>query len=254
MVFVLILTRVGGIVILAPVFGSSDLPVQFRALFAFALSILILPTQWDVQIGEARNLTAFSVLLAAELVIGLSLGMGIYIFFNGLGLAGELVGQIGGLTAAQIFDPISGDQSPILSRAFNYLGVVVFAAIGGLTVLLSAMLDTFETLPLGEGIVQVSIGYSLVQLVSLSFALAIRVAAPVLVSVLVVMLVMGLLSKSLPQLNIMSVGFGINSMVMFGVLSLSIGAGIWCFQERILDAFQILFDGLHAHVDMDWIS
>ncbi len=69
------------------------------------------------------------------------------------------------------------------------------------------------------------------------------------------MLVVGLLSKTLPQLNLMSVGFGINSMVMFAVFALSVGAGIWVFQERIVDVLEILFRGLHMDVDIsdDWV-
>jgi flagellar biosynthetic protein FliR len=60
------------------------------------------------------------------------------------------------------------------------------------------------------------------------------------------MLVMGLLSKTLPQLNLMSVGFGINSMVMFVVFCFTLGTGMWCFQERVGDVFEILFAGLHT--------
>lgn len=254
LVFVLVLTRISGIVVMSPVFGSSDLPMQVRALFVFALTLLIMPLQWDVTVEEPRNLVGFAILIAAELVIGLALGLGITIFFAGISVAGELIGQLGGLTASQIFDPISGDQSPLLSRMLNYLAITVFAAIGGLRVLLTSLLDTFEQLPLGGGEIQATVVFSLIQVLSISFGLALRVAAPVMVSVLISMLVLGLLSKTLPQLNLMSVGFGINSMIMFTVFSLSIGAGIWCFQEKIGDVLGILFQGLHMDVDPAWLD
>jgi len=254
LVFALVLTRVSGIVIMSPVIGGSDIPPQIRALLAFSLAMLIMPSQWTIEIDEPRNLTAFAILIAMELLIGLSLGLGINIFFTGMSVAGELIGQLGGLTASQIFDPISGDQTPLLSRMMNYLAVTVFAAVGGLRVLIASLLDTFETIPLAEGMPHLSIAYSLVQILSLSFGLAIRVAAPVMVSVLIAMLVMGLLGKTLPQLNLMSVGFGINSVVMFCVFGLSLGAGIWCFQERIADVFQTLFQGLHTDIDIEWLQ
>jgi flagellar biosynthetic protein FliR len=247
LVFTLVLTRVSGIVIMAPVLGGSDIPVQVRALLAFTLTLLIMPSQWFVQIEEPRNLTAYAVLIAAELGIGLSLGLGLNIFFTGASMAGELVGQIGGLTASQIFDPISGDQTPLLSRMFQFLAITVFAAVGGLHVLVTSLLDTFETLKPGESAFSPAITYSLVTILGLSINLSIRMAAPIIVAVLVAMLVMGLLGKTLPQLNLMSVGFGINSVIMFAVMAMSLGAGIWCFQERIDDVFQILFSGLHQN-------
>ncbi|MDR0610778.1 MAG: flagellar biosynthetic protein FliR [Planctomycetaceae bacterium] len=247
LVFTLVLTRISGIVMMSPVIGGSDIPVQVRALFAFTLTLLIMPSQWFVTIAEPPNLTAYAILIAAELGIGLSLGLGLTLFFTGAAMAGELIGQIGGLTASQIFDPISGDQTPLLSRLFQYLAVTVFAAVGGLHILVTSLLDTFQTLPPGEAAFQPTIAYSLVTILGLSFNLSIRIAAPVIVAVLIAMLVMGLLGKTLPQLNLMAVGFGINSVIMFAVMALSLGAGIWCFQERIDDVFQLLFKGLHDY-------
>ena len=246
LVFTLVLTRMSGIVIMAPVFGGSEIPMQVRALLAFSLAMLIMPSQWTVEVGDPRTIPAYAVLLAAELGIGLSLGLGINIFFNGVSLAGEVIGSLGGLNAAQIFDPTSGEQAPLLSPMFHSLAVAVFAAIGGLRVLMTALLDTFQTLPIGECNMNTTIAYSLVAILSTSFGLALRMAAPVMVAVLIAFLVMGLLGKTLPQLNLMSVGFGINSMVMFLVLGLSLSAGIWCFQEHVGIAFESLFNGIAA--------
>jgi len=253
LVFSLVLIRVSGIVIGAPVFGSSDIPVQIRALLAFTLTILIMPSQWTVQITEPESLVDYALLVVSELIIGIAIGFAISIFFTGVSVAGEIIGQTGGLTASQIFDPLSGDQTPLLARAMNYLAVAVFACVGGLRVVLASLLDTFETLPLGSGTMTDSIAVMFLKLLSISFSLSVRIAAPVIVAVLVSMLVIGLLGKTLPQLNLMSIGFGINSMVMFCVLMLSVGAGIWCFQDRIADCFCIIFEGIHCPVDIDYL-
>jgi flagellar biosynthetic protein FliR len=257
-VFVLVLTRVSGIVIMAPVFGGSEIPMQVRALLAFSISLLIMPSQWFLEIEEPGTLSGFAVLIVGELIIGLFIGLGVNIFFSGISLAGELIGQLGGLSAAAIFDPISGDQSPLLSRMLSYLALTVFAAIGGLSTMIAALLDTFQTLPLTKWTMSASgenshfelLACALIHILSISFNLSLRVAAPVMISVLVALLVMGLLSKTLPQLNLMSVGFGINSMIMLLVFSLSIGAGIWCFQERVSDVLELIFHGLHANIEV----
>jgi flagellar biosynthetic protein FliR len=251
LVFVLVFTRVGGIVITSPVLGGSEIPMQVRALLAFTLSLIIMPSQWFVQIVEPNNLTGFAVLIGAELAIGMSIGLGLNILFSGAALAGELIGQVGGLSASQIFDPISGDQSPLLSRMLQYLAITVFAAVGGLNAMVCSLLDTFETLPLGESGFETSIANVFVSILALSFNLALRIAAPVLVAVLVAMLVMGLLGKTLPQLNLMSVGFGVNSFVMFVVFGMSLGAGMWCFQENIANVLSMIFEGLHSEAFLD---
>jgi flagellar biosynthetic protein FliR len=177
------------------------------------------------------------------------MGLGFYILFTGVSLAGELAGHVGGLQASQIFDPVTGDQVPLMSRAYQYLAITVFALIGGLNVLVTSLLDTFVTIPLGTIGFQPHVAYSLVVILSMSFNLAIRIAAPVLVATLISMFVMGLLGKTLPQLNLMSVGFGINSMLMFAIFGLTLGTGMWCFQEQIGDVFEVIFTGLHTTLD-----
>jgi flagellar biosynthetic protein FliR len=177
------------------------------------------------------------------------MGLGFYILFTGVALAGELVGHVGGLQASQIFDPVSGDQIPLMSRAYQFLAITVFALIGGLNVLVTSLLDTFVTIPIGTIGFQPHVAYSLVIILSMSFNLALRIAAPVLVATLIAMFVMGLLGKTLPQLNLMSVGFGINSMVMFAVFCFTLGTGMWVFQEQIGGVFEVLFAGLHMTMD-----
>ena len=229
---------------MAPVLHTTDAPVQYRALLAFAISLAIMPSQWFVEVVEPDTLSAFAIMIAAELLIGLAMGLGLYILFAGVSLAGELVGSVGGLLAAQIFDPVSGDQVPLMSRAYQFLAITVFALIGGLNVLIMSLLDTFVSIPVGTIGFNPQVAYSLVAILNTSFILAIRIAAPVLIAVLTSMLVIGLLSKTLPQLNLMSVGFGINSMVMLAVFCFTLGTGMWCFQERIADVFEVLFGGL----------
>jgi len=248
-VYVLVLTRVSGLVIMAPILHTTDAPVQYRALLAFAFSLTIMPSQWFVQVVEPDTLPAFAIMIAAELFIGLAMGLGFYILFAAVALAGELMGHVGGLYAAQIFDPVSGDHVPLMSRAYQFLAITVFALIGGLHVLVCSLLDTFVTIPLGTIGFQPDVAYSLVVILSMSFHLALRIAAPVLMSALISLFVMGLLNKTLPQLGLITVGFGINSMIMFAVFSLTVGTGMWMFQEHIGEVFEILFAGLHLSLD-----
>lgn len=248
LLFSLVLTRVSGIVVTAPVFGGSDIPMQFRALFAFAMTLLMLPLLWFTDIREPVSLVDYVVVILAELIIGASIGLCMSLFFGCVILAGSVIGQVGGLFAASVLDPTSGEEVPTLGRFLHLLAVTIFAAIGGLRLLIGALLDTFETLPLGTGIVQTPLVGTLVSIVSLGFGLALRLAAPAMIGVLLSLVVMGILSRTLPQLNLMSIGFGINSMLMMILLICSLGAGMLCFQERITDVLILIFDGLRTPI------
>lgn len=254
LIFSLILVRVGGIVLVAPVFGGNDVPARFRILLAFALAVLMMPAHWTMQIAEPPTLIDYVLVIASELIIGLSIGLCMMIFFSCIYVAGALIGQMGGLLAGQLLDPTSGEQIPMISRFLYLLAVAVFVCIGGLRVLMAALLDSFQTLPLGEGGIHLPLLETFVRILSAGFLLSFRIAAPITIGILVAMIVMGMLSKTLPQLNLMSVGFGINNILMFFLLFLSLGAGIHCFIERLPDVMEWIFEGLHTTIDPYWFD
>ena len=128
--------------------------------------------------------------------------------------------------------------------------------------MLGGLLDTFSTVPPGGGVamfVGTANGGSgpglleplkdaIVVLIAQSFHLAIRASAPVVAAVLLATLVLGLISRTLPQLNVMVVGFGLNAMITFGVLFLSLGAALLVFQDQIAPTLQVLFETLRIPV------
>ncbi len=252
LVFALVLTRVSGIVVSAPVFGGGDIPLQFRALLAFAFALLIMPSQWTLYVEEPTSLVGFVIFIAAELLIGLTIGIGVNMLFTSMHLAGDMIGRIGGLTSSQLFDPTSGEQVPMLGRLMQMLAVTVFACVGGLRILMGALLDTFESIPVGSGLIRVSVAESMIVIVNATFSLGFRIAAPAMVGILVAMTVMGVLGRTLPQLNLMSVGFGINTIIMFVILFLTIGTAMWCFQERFVFVLDTIFTSLNTTIQTEW--
>jgi len=254
LLFTLVLTRVSGLVMTAPIYGTKEVPLQVRALLAFALALLITPTQWGVPLALPGSMLNYLVFVGSELVIGLSLGLGIVILFSGIQLAGQMIGRIGGLLLADVFDPSTETSIPIFSRLLFIVAMAVFVCIGGHRMVMAGLLDTFQTIPPGSGAVPTSIGETFVVLLSQSFVLAIRAAAPAVTALLLSTLVMGLISRTLPQLNILAVGFGMNAMLTFGTLALSLGAAVWVFQDQLEPAMEILLDALHAPLHSEWVT
>ncbi|MGD9127558.1 MAG: flagellar biosynthetic protein FliR, partial [Planctomycetia bacterium] len=126
LIFTLVLVRVSGLVVVAPVIGVQQVPMQVRALLAFTLAILIAPTQWDVSVTYPGTMLNYMVFLGSELLIGICLGLGIVILLSAVQLAGQIIGQTSGMMAANIFDPMSGVQASIFARLLYWLAIGVY--------------------------------------------------------------------------------------------------------------------------------
>jgi flagellar biosynthetic protein FliR len=259
LVFTLVLTRVSGLLSTAPVYGTQDVPMTVRALLAAILAVLVMPTQWGATLADPGGTLQYVALAGGELVVGMCLGLGVATLLAGAQMAGELISRIGGLSLSDVFDPTFNDNTPLFSRLLVLVCTVVFLGIGGHRVLLGGLLDTFRSIPPGGSVALLlngpsgggldprllpSIASVLVVLVAESFQLAVRISVPVVTAVLLATLVLGLIGRTLPQLNILVVGFGVNAMLTFAVFSLSMGAMVLVFQAEIEPTLRTLFEAL----------
>jgi flagellar biosynthetic protein FliR len=137
-----------------------------------------------------------------------------------------------------VFNPAFEEDVSVFSQLFYFLTLAVFVAIGGHRMITEALLETFAWAPPGHAALGDTFVDVLVNILSQSFALGIRAAAPILVALLLSNFVLGLISRTLPQINVIAVGFGLNSLLALGVLCLSIGAVAWTFQEPTRDVMQ----------------
>ncbi|MBI3469073.1 MAG: flagellar biosynthetic protein FliR [Planctomycetes bacterium] len=246
LLFTLVLTRVSGLVMTAPIYGSQEVPVRIRALLAFSLAVLITPLHWGAQVAWPANVPEYLALILGEVLIGLVLGVGILILFSGVQLAGQVISQTSGMSLGEVFNPDLDTEVPVFSQLLHLLALAVFVLIGGHRLVMEGLLGTFVTLPLGSGGAPTSIAHSLTTLMMHSFDLAIRAAAPATAALLLATLVLGLISRTVPQLNVMALGFGLNSFVTFGVLALGMGGIAWAFQEQLEVSLELMLEGLHA--------
>jgi flagellar biosynthetic protein FliR len=239
---------------------------------------LMTPSQWHVEVAYPGSMLNYVVFIGAELLIGICLGLGIVILFSGVQLAGQMMGRIGGMMLADVFDPSTETSVPMFSRLLTLVTLAVFVCIGGHRMVMGGLLDTFRTIPPGQAqmlwrtfadepaspaeleslrypFANVSpessrfatfAGNAFVELLHQSFSLGIRAAIPVVTALLLSTLVLGLISRTLPQLNILMVGFGLNAMLTFAVLSLTIGAAAWVFQDQVETALATLLDAVNS--------
>ncbi len=263
LIFTLVLARISGLLIASPLFATIQAPVMVRALVSLALAVLIMPSQCFAPLPYPGSLPVYGLVIGGELMMGMVLGMGISILLGGIQMAGDMMSRVGGLALSDVFDPMTSSNVPLFSHLLGLLSTAVFLIIGGHRMLLGGLLDTFRAIPPGGGLglflgtghhvpmvggpgpgLLASLLEMFLVLITQSFHVAIRAAAPVVTAVLLATLVLGMISRTLPQLNIMVIGFGLNAMITFGVLFLSLGATLLVFQEQVAPTLQVLFQTL----------
>ena len=244
LVFTLLTVRTSGLVLTAPLLGSVEVPARVRALLALSLALLVAPVQLARGTSYPTTLIDYLVVAGSELAVGAILGLGVALVFTGVHLAGQIVAQTSGMQLADVVSPGFDTSVPVFSQLLYLVTLATFALVGGHRQLLGALLDSFAAIPPGQAISAESITEALVTLLSQSFILGIRAAAPTMTALLLATLVLGLISRTLPQLNVMVLGFGINAMVTVALLSLSLGTVVWLFQADLEPALDVVAEAL----------
>jgi len=232
LLFVLILTRISTLVMTAPIFGSRNVPVRIRAFLAIGFALIITPVHFDEAREMPDDLVNVSVLVAREAVLGLALGLAVMILFTGLHLTGQVIGQMSGMALADTYDPTFDTSVPVFTQLLDAVTLSVFVAVGGHRQVMAAMLDTFRWRPPGVRDLPTSMVETFTEVTSESFIVGIRAGAPVMVALFLAVLILGLISRTLPQLNVIAVGFSLNSMVMMATLAASMSALAWVVQDN----------------------
>jgi flagellar biosynthetic protein FliR len=246
--FVLVLARVVGLAVLAPVLGSRMIPARVRIALVLFLSVAMLPALAGAAITPPKLDSTVSLLLAlgVETAIGLLLGLVAQMVFAAVQMAGELAGMQMGLGMASLIDPQSHDRFVVLAQWQSALALLLFLAVDGHHVLIEALAESFRRVPPGATGLDVAGVAMAVGFAGQIFVLALKLAAPVLILVLLVNAGLGALGKLVPQLNVMVVGFPINVAAGFFVLALS-----QPFAMRLLEgAFANLGGSLGALIDV----
>ena len=235
--FAIVLSRVSGLAIAAPLIGSPALPRRIKVAFAFAVSIMIFPVVLP-RTAPTIELSQLLVTLLGELAIGLTIGLAVDLVFLGARLAGLVIGQQAGLAFGQVVNPMLGGQSTLVGQVYYLVTLMLFLAIGGHRVMVRALLDTFTTIPPGSFRFTESHTAMLEQLLTQTFVVGLRLAAPAVTALFIASLTMGLIARTVPQLNILTIGFQIRVFIGLAVAAISLSLAFDLLQDAILAALE----------------
>jgi flagellar biosynthetic protein FliR len=216
--------RPGAAFLAAPVFGASFVPVQLRLVIALAIGIPALANV-NFQLPEGGLATIEGVMLVGgEVMAGVAIGFAVQIGFSAALLAGETISNAMGLGFAGMVDPASGQQNPMLASFLSILATFLFLAIGGHLALAATIVESYRALPPGNAWLSAESINGLVLFGGVLFAAGLSIALPVGFALILVQLVMGMLARSAPQLNLFSVG--IPAALLAGIVLLAIAAPV----------------------------
>jgi flagellar biosynthesis protein FliR len=245
-VFALVLSRLAGLVIGAPMLVGLRVPWTVRALVVISLALVIAPTQVGALAESPPSVMALALLVGAELLVGLLLGLGVSVTIAGLQLAGSIVSQLSGMSLAEAFDPCFESDVPLLAQFLTVLAIALFLLMGGHRLMIDGLLESFAAMPPGGAVVDARMIEVLLSAVGDGFALAVRAAAPAVAALLVASLTLGALSRALPQLSTMALGFGLNVFAALGGLWLSLGTIAYLFEEQVRTVLENILDVVGA--------
>jgi len=220
--FFLILIRVSVILFLFPFFSSRVIPVLTKAGLALIITVILYPVI-DTALGAfPATLWGMTRMVLSELIVGMILGLLVQMFFEGVMIMGQTVGFQTGFAIANILDPQSGMQVSILSNMAYLVAMVLFLLLNGHHILLGAMRESFEIIGVGSLNLNKQIFERVIATSADMFVIAIKIGA--IAALLFTMVAFGLITKLIPQMNIMIVAFPVQivvGLVFFGV-SLSV--------------------------------
>lgn len=218
---VLTVFRVGGVVLMAPIFSSRLMPVTLKTGFVVVLSWLLHPMALGAVQGEVLLTPAHVI---GEMMVGLAIGLGAAVLIGAAEAMGDLLAVQIGLSGASALDPLTNISVPVLGQFSNLFAVTLMLSVDGHLVMLGALARSFQLLPAGGEIDMAAGGRSMVAMGSTLFIVGVRFAAPVLATVLLANVAMAILTRAAPQLNILSIAFPIQIAIGLFAFAASIPA------------------------------
>jgi len=219
-VFMLVLMRISVFLFLFPVFSSNVFPATLKMGFALVMSLLFYSV---VPVDVSRfpmDVWSTGLLLIGEVLIGLTLGLCLRVFFGAVQLAGQVIGFQMGFAMINVVDPQTGSNVSIMDQLGYWVCVVVFLVLNGHHMIIMSLIDSFDLVPMGFFSSHPALLGKMLEVTADMFVLSIKIGAPVIAALIFVNAGFGLIAKFSPQMNVMIVAFPVKiavGLLLFGV-------------------------------------
>lgn len=216
--FLLVFVRMTGIFIITPIFSRTNIPTILKLSLALIISMITFSTlSSGKDIVLDTNITLI-VQIAKELSVGLIIGFISYLFFISLFIAGQIIDTQIGFGMVNVFDPAHNTQVPITGNLYYILALLVFFTVNGHHWFLEAIVQSYSILPVGSIVFNEKIFYQVIDIFSEIFNIGFKISSPILATVFLINVLLGVLAKTVPQMNVFVVGMPLKIFV--GVITI----------------------------------
>lgn len=232
--------RVMGLFTTAPVWSNRQVPVQVRVALSFAIGLLL--HGLIDQPAPAVSLVALIPVALKELLVGMLIGFVVAVAFAAFQFAGELLDINIGFTMMNVLDPITNTQSPLLGNFLYILALLIFFSINGHHMLFESILDSYRVVPVDAAVVTGALTEHLVQSAAKIFVIGLQIALPVLSALLLTAIALGIMNRTVPQMNVFVMGMPIQMFVGIALLAVVL--------PLYLIALRAVFGGLYDDIQV----
>jgi len=216
--FIVVFTRLGGLMTSAPLFSTYPIPNQIKVWLVATVAFIIFPMVMAKSgFQTPTSMPELTIILLKEFMVGYIIGFVSNLIFVAVEMASELLSMQMGLTAAQALNPVSGNNTPILSQIYTFMAAMIFLSLHAHQWLFAAVYQSFQTIPPGFGfVINGTIVKELIYVTGQMFPIALGIALPIFAVLLITEVLLGFISKMMPQMNIFMVAMPLK--IYLGIL------------------------------------
>ncbi|WP_433769457.1 flagellar biosynthetic protein FliR [Pseudomonas putida] len=236
--FMLPLFRIGALLMVMPVFGTSLVPKRIRLYFALAITVVLAPSLPPMPPVNALALSGW-MLIGEQILIGAILGFSLQLFFQAFVVAGQILAIQMGMGFASMVDPTNGVSVAVIGQFFTMLVTLMFLAMNGHLVVFEVLAESFTTLPVGSGLMT-NHYWELAGKLGWVLGAALVLVLPAITALLVVNIAFGVMTRAAPQLNIFSIGFPLTLVLGMFIMWVGLADILNQYQPLATEALQFL--------------
>jgi flagellar biosynthetic protein FliR len=238
-ILLLVFVRMSALFVITPVFGRTELPSYLKIGLAFFCSYIIVPLLGNVQV-EYMNLLSFAVIVAKEFLVGIIIGYVSFLVFSALYVAGQFIDIQIGFGMVNVLDPTMNTQIPLTGNFIYILTTMLLMAMDGHHILLSALFKSYSILPINGFLFTEAMVDNMATIFSDVFLIGFKISIPVLAAILLAEVALGILSRTVPQMNVFVVG-----------MPLKIGLGLitlYLMLPVFIQIMTVTFDRMYGYI------
>lgn len=244
-IWVVVLARIGGLFVFAPMISNGAIPMQVKAMVAVGLSACVYPALLPAIAAQGVDQLALDgwplvFLLVFEALVGVTIGLLALIPFSGMQIGGLTMGQQMGLGIAREFDPTTETEANVMGDILYYLAILAFLALGGIEQMVAAVMHSYTAVPIGAFQVDQPIIAICLGLLQSAMEVGLRIAVPILCIIFLQTCSLGFIAKTAPAFNILSLGFPMRVLLGITTAMLCVYSMFDIVQAQIGDAIDTI--------------